>query len=345
MAAVDTDYHQRDLYEHIRDGDYPSWTLKMQIMPFEEAKTYRFNPFDLTKVWPHGDYPLIPVGQADAEPQRHRLPHRDRAGGVRAEQRWCPAPACRRTRCCWPAGSPTPTRTAPGWGSTTSRSRSTRPKVARAHLLQGRRDADPQRHGSGVRAELLRRPGRPQPERTDDGGTWHSDGEMVRTAYTLRPEDDDWGQAGTMVREVLDDAARDRLVDNIVGHLLNAVSTPVLLRAVRVLAQRGQGPRRPDRGRRPCQAGRDGPQGRRAGQPVPGERAGQGLTARRGVHHHPAPRPDRARGSCPQEPRARPFRESAPLPARARHFCRGESAPLRGESAHVRRRDSVPPAG
>ena len=34
------------------------------------------------------------------------------------------------------------------------------------------------------------------PSRTDDGGTWHSDGEMVRTAYTLRPEDDDWGQAG-----------------------------------------------------------------------------------------------------------------------------------------------------
>ena len=41
-----------------RAATYPSWTLKVQIMPFEEAKTYRFNPFDLTKVWPHGDYPL-----------------------------------------------------------------------------------------------------------------------------------------------------------------------------------------------------------------------------------------------------------------------------------------------
>jgi catalase len=71
-----------------------------------------------------------------------------------------------------------------------------------------------------------------QPQRTDDGGTWYADGEMVRTAYTLRPDDDDWGQAGTMVREVLDDAARGRLVDNIVGHLLNGVSEPVLLRAV-----------------------------------------------------------------------------------------------------------------
>src|SRR6266571_1971113 len=63
MAAVDTDYHQRDLYEAIGRGEYPSWTLKMQIMPFEEAKTYRFNPFDLTKVWPHGDYPLHEVGR------------------------------------------------------------------------------------------------------------------------------------------------------------------------------------------------------------------------------------------------------------------------------------------
>ena len=54
---------------------------------------------------------------------------------------------------------------------------------------------------------------------------------MVRTAYTLREQDDDWGQAGTLVREVLDDAARDRLVTNVVGHLLNGVSEPVLARA------------------------------------------------------------------------------------------------------------------
>jgi catalase len=48
---------------------------------------------------------------------------------------------------------------------------------------------------------------------------WHADGDMVRSAYTLHEQDDDWGQPGTMVREVLDDAARDRLVSNIVGHL------------------------------------------------------------------------------------------------------------------------------
>ena len=63
LAGEDGDYHQRDLYESIERGNFPSWTLKMQIMPFEDAKTYRFNPFDLTKVWPHGDYPLIEVGK------------------------------------------------------------------------------------------------------------------------------------------------------------------------------------------------------------------------------------------------------------------------------------------
>ena len=51
------------------------------------------------------------------------------------------------------------------------------------------------------------------------------------SAYTLHAEDDDWGQAGTLVREVLDDAARERLVDNVVGHLLDGVSEPVLERA------------------------------------------------------------------------------------------------------------------
>ncbi len=62
MAAIDTDYHIRDLREHIDTGDFPTWTMKVQIMPYHDAATYRFNPFDLTKVWPHGDYPLIDVG-------------------------------------------------------------------------------------------------------------------------------------------------------------------------------------------------------------------------------------------------------------------------------------------
>ena len=63
IAGEDGDYHRRDLFEAIGRGEFPSWTLRVQIMPFEEARTYRYNPFDLTKVWPHGDYPLHEVGR------------------------------------------------------------------------------------------------------------------------------------------------------------------------------------------------------------------------------------------------------------------------------------------
>ena len=64
MKALDMDFSQRDLLENIDSGNYPKWHLKIQIMPETEAeaKNYYFNPFDLTKVWPHADYPLIDVG-------------------------------------------------------------------------------------------------------------------------------------------------------------------------------------------------------------------------------------------------------------------------------------------
>ncbi|GCD95271.1 catalase [Embleya hyalina] len=63
LAGADPDSHQRDLVNAIDAGAGPSWTLKVQIMPVAEAATYRFNPFDLTKVWSHTDYPLIEVGR------------------------------------------------------------------------------------------------------------------------------------------------------------------------------------------------------------------------------------------------------------------------------------------
>ena len=63
MTGNDRESHQRDLYESIDKGDFPKWTLFVQIMPEKDAGSYHINPFDLTKVWPHGDYPLIEVGE------------------------------------------------------------------------------------------------------------------------------------------------------------------------------------------------------------------------------------------------------------------------------------------
>ncbi|XP_076467359.1 catalase-like isoform X2 [Babylonia areolata] len=63
LSGTDPDYAQRDLYNAIADGKFPSWTVYLQVMTFQQAEKYRFNPFDLTKVWSHKDYPLIPVGR------------------------------------------------------------------------------------------------------------------------------------------------------------------------------------------------------------------------------------------------------------------------------------------
>ncbi len=230
MASIDTDYHIRDLYEHIDSGEFPSWSLKVQIMPYEDAKKYRFNPFDLTKVWPHGDYPLIDVGTMtlNRNPENY---HTDIE--VAAFE---------------------PSNLVPGIG------------VSPDKMLLGRifsyADTHRYRIGPNYMQLPVNAPKSPVHSYSKDGpmryqnagdpvyapnsyggpaadtarfgeaaGWEASSSEMARSAYVQHAEDDDWAQPGTMVREVLDDAARERLVNNIVGHLLNAVSEPVLQRA------------------------------------------------------------------------------------------------------------------
>lgn len=61
-AGQNPDCHREDLYNAIEEGNYPIWDVKVQIMPLDEAENYRFNPFDLTKVWSKKDYPLHDVG-------------------------------------------------------------------------------------------------------------------------------------------------------------------------------------------------------------------------------------------------------------------------------------------
>ena len=229
LAGTDGDYHRRDLFNAIKQGDYPSWTLKMQIMPFEEAKAYRFNPFDLTKVWPHADYPLLEVG-------RLTLNRNPTDFHTEIEQ-----------------AAFEPNNLVPGIG------------VSPDKMLLGRlfAYADSHRHRLGVnykqipvnkpqcpvysyskdgagRVENVSDPvyapnskGGPQAnaERYPENATWAPSGELIRAAYTLRKDDDDFGQAGTLVREVMDDEQRDRLVSNVVGHLKKGVSEPILQRA------------------------------------------------------------------------------------------------------------------
>ena len=62
LIGKDRESSQRDLYDAIESGDYPRWNLQIQIMPETDAAKVPYNPFDLTKVWPHADYPLMDVG-------------------------------------------------------------------------------------------------------------------------------------------------------------------------------------------------------------------------------------------------------------------------------------------
>ena len=194
------DYHRRDLFESIKRGDYPSWTLKVQIMPFAEAETYRFNPFDLTKVWPHGDYPLHEVGrlQLDRNPTDFH---------TEIEQ-----------------AAFEPNNLVPGIGPSPD-------KMLLARLFSYA-DAHRARLGVNYKQIPVNRPRCPVHSYSKDGAMrvenvsdpvyapnskggpqadakrysqvdiWKASGEFIRAAYTKRKDDDDFGQPGTLVRKV-----------------------------------------------------------------------------------------------------------------------------------------------
>ena len=174
IAAADPDAHIRDLYETIGRGEHPSWTLSVQVMPFDEAAGYRFNPFDLTKVWPHADYPLHPGGPDGARPQPGELLRRDRAGDVRAVQhgardRAVAGQDAARSAVQLPRHPPAPGRcqrpAAPG-----------QPTPLAGALLQPRRaDALREPARPGLRAELLRRPRPHNRERFGADPSWAVD--------------------------------------------------------------------------------------------------------------------------------------------------------------------------
>ncbi|MDZ8172942.1 catalase [Microbacterium xanthum] len=229
IAGEDADFHRRDLYDAIERGDHPSWTLSVQVMPYEDAKTYRINPFDLTKIWPHADYPLIPVGTMTL----NRNPENFFAQIEQAAFE--------------------PSALVPGIGFSPDK------------MLLGRAFAYSDTHRHRIGANYLQLPvNRPRVEvntYTQDGPMayehrgddpvyapnsfgrgyadnvgevdpgWEADGAMVRQAYTLRPDDDDFSQAGALVREVWNDEQRAAFVKTVAGHLLGGVTGDVLERA------------------------------------------------------------------------------------------------------------------
>jgi catalase len=194
-------------------------------MPFKDAESYRFNPFDLTKVWPHSDYPLHEVGRLTL----NRNPSDFQAEIEQAAFE--------------------PNNLVPGIGPSPD-------KMLLARLISYA-DAHRARLGVNYRQIPVNRPKSPvnsyskggamridnvsdpvyapnskggpkaDSQRYPEDATWSANGDFIRAAYTKRKDDDDFGQPGALVRNVMDDAQRDRLVANIVGSL-NGVSEPVL---------------------------------------------------------------------------------------------------------------------
>jgi catalase len=73
IVGNDRESHQRDLFDAIERGDHPKWKVYVQVMPEAEAASTPYNPFDLTKVWPHGDFPLVEIGvlELDRNPDNY----------------------------------------------------------------------------------------------------------------------------------------------------------------------------------------------------------------------------------------------------------------------------------
>ena len=217
IAGADADYYRRDLYEAIEAGNFPSWDVSVQVMPYEDAKTYRFNPFDLTKVWPHADYPLIKVGThtLNRNPQNffaeieqaafspaNTVPGIDISPDKMLMARVFSYPDAQRYRV----------------GTNYNQIPVNAPHAASVHNYS---QDGAQRHAFNAPEAPNYAPnskGGPVADAAAAGtGSWESDGALVRTAATLHSEDSDFGQAGTLYRDVFDDAAKARFLETITG--------------------------------------------------------------------------------------------------------------------------------
>jgi catalase len=230
MAAADPDFHRRDLWNAIEGGQAPEWRLEMQIMPFEEAAEYRFNPFDLTKVWPHADYPPITIGRMvlDRNPANH-FAEVEQAG-------FSPANLV-------PGIGLSPDKMLMGRvfsyhdthlhriGTNYEQLPINAPKSA-VHSYN-KDGAMTYRHAGSQPVYAPNSYGGPRADPSKELPTWWVQAaEIGRYAYERHAEDDDFGQAGALYRDVMDDTDREHLESNIVAHAGDGVSDDVQQRVV-----------------------------------------------------------------------------------------------------------------
>jgi catalase len=231
LAGESPDFYQQDLFGAIARGDHPSWTVSVQVMPLDDADDYRFNPFDLTKVWPKSDYPLRPVGrltlnrnpenffaqieQASFEPSNLVAGIAPSPDKMLLARIFSYADAHRYRIGANYQQLPVNAPVAPVHSySKDGAMRISYPDPAQPVYAPNSYD--------GPAAD---------PAKADDGTGYTASGDTVRAPYVAHTDDDDYVQGHNLIRNVMDDPQRDRLVANVVGHLLNGVKDPVLSRA------------------------------------------------------------------------------------------------------------------
>jgi len=219
LAGESPDHATKDLYDTIERGEYPSWTLQMQIMTPEQANDYRFDIFDITKVWPHSDFPLIEVGRLvlNRVPKNYFAEVEQAAFG--------------------------PGNLVPGIAASPDKMLQARifsyhdahihrlgsnyhlipvnsPKAAPEKSYQ--RDGFMRVDGNGGSGPNYwpNSAGGPAPDPDSLEPPFDISGQAARQAYAH--PNDDFVQAGNLYRDVMKDEDRDHLVGNIAGHLKGA---------------------------------------------------------------------------------------------------------------------------
>jgi len=217
IAGANADFYRQDLYEAIERGEFPTWDVKVQIMPYAEAKTYRFNPFDLTKTWSHKDYPLVDVGhftlnrnpknffaeieQAAFSPS-NQVPGTDISPDKMLMARVFAYPDAQRYR------------VGPNYAELPVNS----PHAAELHNYSQDGMLRHSFHAPDVPVYAPNSFGGPAADPSAAcEGSWESDGELVRTAATLHADDNDFGQAGSLYRNVFSPDQKARLLATLSG--------------------------------------------------------------------------------------------------------------------------------
>jgi catalase len=232
IGGKDPQYHQKDLYAALERGEYPSWTVKVQVMPEAEAQHYRFNPFDLTKVWPYRDYPLIEVGKLTltrapdnyfAEVEQAAFDPSNFVPGIG------PSPDRMLQARLFAYGDAHRYRL----GINHTRLPVNSPKGVEGGARNYGRDGAMRFDDNGGRRKNYEPNSYGEPAQTDFGSGTGIAASGVSGSYVpvRHAEDDDFVQAGALYR-LMPEEARQRLVENLAGSLAQVSREDVIARSI-----------------------------------------------------------------------------------------------------------------